>query len=221
MNAHTWIIVPGYNESKYIGSVLKRVSLVGEHIIVVDDGSQDTTAEIASKFTKHVLVHPVNLGKGAALKTGCEYAFHHCGAKAVIFVDSDDQHDPQELPKFMAELDNGAEVVFGLRSFDQRMPLIRILLNRVASVLIYFLFGSYIPDIPNGYKALTKSAYSRIKWESADYAVEMEIAARVAKYKVPYSVVEVSTIYHDLDRGMTILDTLKFVLRIFSWRINL
>ncbi len=221
MNKNVWIIVPGYNESKYIGSVLKKISSLSRHIIVVDDGSSDETADIARKFTEHVIVHPVNLGKGAALKTGCEYAFYNCDAEAVIFIDSDDQHDPEELTKFKHELTNGASVVFGLRSFDQRMPLIRIMLNRVASVLIFFLFGSYIPDIPNGYKALKKSAYKTVAWESPDYAVEMEIAARVAKYKVPFTIVEVSTIYHDLDRGMTILDTLKIVLRILSWRINL
>ncbi len=220
-NTDIWIVVPGFNESPFIGTVLKKISAFTKKIIVVDDGSQDNTAQIARKYTNHVLVHPINLGKGAALKTGCEYAFGKCRADSVIFIDSDDQHDPNELTKFAQELQKGSPVVFGLRAFDQRMPLIRIILNRVASVLIFFLFGAYVPDIPNGYKALSREAFQIIAWDSPDYAVETEIAARVAKNRVPFTVVQVSTIYHDLDRGMTILDTLKIVLRIVNWRINL
>lgn len=216
-----WIIIPGFNESHYIGTVLQKVSQYSSRIIVVDDGSHDTTATIARTYTPHVLTHPVNLGKGAALKTGCEYAFNFCGASAVIFMDSDDQHDPAEITLFTKELSSGVPIVFGLRSFDQRMPLIRIMLNRVASVLLFFLFGTYIPDIPNGFKGMSKQAYHQIQWDSPDYAVEMEIAARVAKRKLHFSVVEVTTIYHDLERGMTILDTLKIVLKILNWRINL
>ena len=217
---NTWIIIPGLNEEKYISTVLRKVSKQTKNIIVVDDGSTDSMRKIAKKYTNHVLSHSINLGKGAALKTGCEYAFKTLGAKAVIFMDSDDQHDPEELPLFMKALET-SDVVFGVRSFDEKMPLGRIIGNRMASVIIYFLFGRYIPDIPSGYKAFTKKAYKKLIWNSTDYSVEMEIAAKTAKSKINYATISIKTIYHDFERGMTILDTVRMITKILSWRISL
>lgn len=215
-----WIVIPGLNEEKYIATVLSKVKKQTDNIIVVDDGSADNMSHIARRYTPHVLSHSINLGKGAALKTGCEYAFYTVGADAVIFMDSDDQHDPEELIFFHEALET-SDVVFGVRSFDEKMPLIRIMMNRLASAVIFFLFGSYIPDIPSGYKAISKKAFKKLKWNSTDYAVEMEIAARTAKYKVPYSTIQIKTIYHDFERGMTILDTIRMITKILSWRISL
>jgi hypothetical protein len=101
------------------------------------------------------------------------------------------------------------------------MPLIRIMLNRLASLVIYFLFGAYVPDIPSGYKAMTKKAYKKLAWDSTDYSVEMELAARTAKYKLPFVAIPIKTIYHDLERGMTIIDTLRMITKILSWRVSL
>jgi len=218
--SNVWVIIPGFNEEKYIERVLKKVGKQSNNFIVVDDGSLDKMATIAKKYTNHVLCHSINLGKGAALKTGCEYAFTNLNADAVIFMDSDDQHDPEELPLFQQALKN-SEVVFGVRAFDENMPLIRIIGNRLASAVVLLLFGAYIPDIPSGFKALSKKAYKKLAWSANDYAVEMEIAARTAKYKIPFSIIQIKTIYHDFDRGMTILDTLRMIGKIISWRISL
>ncbi len=215
-----WVIIPGINEEKYLARVLKKVLKETKNIVFIDDGSSDKTVAIAKKYLKHVLVHSINLGKGSALKTGCEYAFNYLNAKAVIFMDSDDQHDSQEIPLFVKQL-QFFDVVFGIRTFDNKMPLIRIMMNRLASFVIYLLFGSYIPDIPSGYKALTKKAYKKIKWNASGYEVEMEIASRTAKYKVPFTTVIIKTIYHDLNRGMTIIDTMRMLGKIISWRFTL
>lgn len=217
---NVWVIIPGLNEEKYIATVLKKVLKQTKNIIVIDDGSTDLMAKVAKKYTTHVLSHVVNLGKGAALKTGCEYAFKKLGAGAVIFLDSDDQHDPAELPLFIQSLEK-SDAVFGIRSFNEKMPLSKIFINRLASAVIYFLFGKYIPDIPSGYKAFTRKAYNKISWDSTDYAVEIEIAARTAKYKLSFATIPIKTIYHDLDRGMTILDALSMITKILSWRIYL
>ena len=217
---NVWVIIPGINEEKYIATVLKKVLKQTKNIIVVNDGSTDSMAKIAKKYTEHILTHSINLGKGAALKTGCEYAFKKLGAEAVIFMDSDDQHDPEELPLFMKALES-ADVVFGVRSFNEKMPLFRIILNRLASFVIFFLFSEYIPDIPSGYKAMTKTAYKKLAWNSTDYAVEMEIAARTAKYKIKFLAIPIKTIYHDFDRGMTIIDTVRMITKVIGWRISL
>ncbi len=218
---HIWVVIPAFNEEKYIGRVLKKIEKYTDQIIVVDDGSRDQTADYAQKVAKYTLSHPLNLGKGAALKTGCEFAFQNLNAEAVILMDSDDQHDPVELPSFIQKLKEGNEVVFGARQIDVNMPFLRAFFNRFASLLILILFGRYIPDIPSGYKALSSSAYQQLKWNARDYAVEMEIAARTAKSTLQFTTIPIKTIYHDFNRGMTHLDMLKMFSQIIAWRIEL
>ena len=218
---NVWVVIPGYNEAKYVTQVLKKVSNYTNNVIFVDDGSSDNTVTLAKAHTQHVLSHITNLGKGAALKTGCEYAFNSLDAEAVVFMDSDDQHDPQELWLFVEKLREGYEMVFGVRPLNTAMPVIRRLANASISLVIWALFGKYIADIPSGYKALSKKAYSVLQWQASDYAVEMEIAARVAKEKVHYTEIMVTTIYHDLDRGMTFLDAFKIIWQLVAWRFIL
>lgn len=215
-----FVVIPGHNEAKYIAHVLQKVKVVHADVIFVDDGSTDDTSTIARKNCQHVLSHETNLGKGAAMKTGAEYAFDHLAADAVIFMDADDQHDPAEIPKFIANLST-FDVVFGVRKMNADMPLFKFLQNKWASVLLNLLFGGYIPDIPSGYKALTKKGYTKVKWNSTGYEVETEIAMRVAREKVPFTVVEIETIYHDSDKGMTTLDALHICVCLVEWRVGL
>jgi polyprenyl-phospho-N-acetylgalactosaminyl synthase len=219
MKSKIWVIIPAFNESKYIQPVLKKVLNVWPQVVVVDDGSSDDTYQQAAGVASHVLRHKVNLGKGSALKTGSEYAFSELDAEGVIFFDADDQHDPSLIPAFAEHLER-TPVVFGVRAFTNEMPLIRIMMNRLASVIILLFFGKYVPDIPSGYKALTKQAYDKINWQSTDYAVEMEIAARVAQHKLPFAEVPIPTIYHDLERGMTVLDIVHMIEKLLLWRIK-
>lgn len=215
----TWVIIPAYNEEKYIAEVLKKLKSVWLKFVVVDDGSSDQTFEIASKYSSHVLRHAVNLGKGAAIRTGCEYAISELNAKSLIFFDADDQHDPQYVPKIATALEK-SPAVFGVRSFDNHMPLFRIMLNRAASVMVLFFFGKYIPDIPSGFKGLSAKTYKKLNLQSSQYEIEMEIAAKVAMFKVPFVEISIPTIYHDYDRGMTFLDILNMFEKLIAWRIK-
>ena len=217
-----WVIIPGYNEEKYIARVLKKTLEITRNIVVVDDGSQDQTATIAQKIVPHVLQHQVNMGKGAAMKTGTEYAFQKLNAEAVIFMDADDQHNPLELLEFIKQLKKGHSVIFGIRKFSEKdMPFHRFLGNKIASALVSLLFHNYIPDIPSGFKAFTKDSYRKIRWKSQGYEVEMEIAVNVAKARLPYTTVEIETIYHDFDKGMNILDGLAVLFNLLKWRIGI
>lgn len=216
-----FVVIPGHNEEEYLAVVLKKVKAITKNIIYVDDGSRDSSVKIAHRYIDHVLVHESNLGKGAALTTGCEYAFSTLEADAVIFMDSDDQHDPLEIPHFVNKLQGGAELVFGVRREGPYMPALRFFGNKLASVLLNLLFGSYIPDIPSGYKALSKKAYRKVKWHSSGYEVEAEIAARTAKQKLSFAVVEINPIYHDADKGFTLLDAIRIAFRLIQWKFEL
>jgi len=216
------IVIPAYNEEKRIGKVLKDIKKYKLPVIVVDDGSTDKTSLIAQKYSVEVLKRKINLGgsKGAALKTGVEVAFKQ-GADAVILMDSDGQHEASDIPNFIKALEKGFDVVLGSRNLSLGVPLIRFLGNKFASILINLFFGIYISDLICGYRAMTKEAFEKIKWESLNYAVETEMIVRLSKTKLKYCEVPVETIYHDKAKGVTIIDAVNTFFDVISWKINL
>lgn len=219
-----FIVIPFYNEEKNIVDVVKGVTKYKFPIVLVDDGSTDGSGfRIQDSRFKNttLLTHKINLGKGAAMKTGAEWAFEN-GADAVIFMDGDNQHSPADLPKFTKALESkryGA--VFGSRNYNYGVPLIRFLGNKFASVVLVMLFGIYVSDVLSGYKALTKKAYKKIRWESTGYGVETEMVARVGKNKVKFTEIPVASIYHDKTKGVTILDAVGIMGEIIKWRFTI
>ena len=184
-----FVVIPLFNEEKHIVSLLKDLLPYKLTIVVVDDGSSDDSRFkiLNSKFRNVILLeHKINLGKGAAMKTGADYAFSH-GADAVVFMDSDGQHNPEDLVKFIRKLEEkkyGA--IFGSRNLNLGAPLVRYLGNKFASVLVSSLFGVYVSDILSGFRAVTKNAYEKIGWESSGYGVETEMVIRTGKAKVKF-----------------------------------
>lgn len=214
-----YIVVTAYNEEKFLGRFLDRLlEVVPKYrVVVVDDGSNDQTGQVAKEHGVIVLSHLVNLGKGAAIKTGCDYLFAKTKASRVIIMDGDDQHDPADLKLFDQALKDGHQLAFGVRSLDAKMPFARVIGNKSMSILINLLFGRYLSDIPSGYKAFTKSAYKQILWHSAGYEVETEIAVRVAKNKLDYVEIPINTIYHGKDYGFNLLDAGRILLKLPYW----
>lgn len=215
-----WIVVPLYNEKKHINLVIKGILKSHLPIVVVDDGSRDNGNKEVLKLPITLLRHKVNLGKGAAMTTGADFAFNK-GAEAVIFMDSDGQHSPQDILKFIQQLEtNKYDVVFGSRNLNYGVPLVRYLGNKVASLVIRVLFGIYVSDPICGFRAITKDAYRKIKWQSSGYGVESEILARVGKNNLKFTEVAVDTIYHDKDKGVTILDAFAVLGDVLKWKLT-
>jgi len=217
-----FLVVPSYNEGKRLRDTLKYAKkyFPETKTIVVDDGS--FRKELLSPTCKAILIrHQINLGKGAAMITGADYAFSQ-GAEAVIFMDADSQHDPKELKKFKRNLEKGYDLVFGSRDYGYRTPMIRFLGNRIASMYINFLFSVYISDILSGYRALNKKAYRLLKWRSVRYGVETEIVARLGKHKKKLSWIEfpIDSIYVDKYKGVTIIDAIKILGQSIWWKLS-
>ena len=99
----TIIIIPCHNEEKNISKVVFDSLKYSPHVLVVDDGSTDKTPQNAKESGATILKHIINLGKGAAAKTGCDYAYEK-GFDSVILIDGDGQHDPCEIPRFVEQL---------------------------------------------------------------------------------------------------------------------
>jgi glycosyltransferase involved in cell wall biosynthesis len=225
-----FIVIPFYNEEKHIAKVLKEVSEYAASseqklpIVVVDDGSTDNSRlKIKDCKLKNltVLTHKINLGKGAAMKTGADYAFAE-GADAVIFMDGDNQHSAEDLRKFLELLKLGKfDVIFGTRNYSYGVPLVRFLGNKFASVVLAILFNIYVSDVLCGFKALTKKAYKKIRWDSSGYGVETEMVVRTGKSNLKFNEVPVQSIYHDKTKGVTVLDAFGILFEVVKWKLTL
>ncbi len=215
-----WIIIPAKNEAKNITKVLELTKQYAKNIIVVDDGSNDGTAAIAEQQNSKVLKHIINLGKGAALKTGCDYAVNK-GAEIIIAMDADLQHEPKEIPNFLNALEkNNADIVFGYRQLNQKMPIVLKFGNFVINRIIYFLYGINLKDSQSGYRCFTKQAYQKMRWNAFDYSMESEMIARAGKNKLKYIEIPIQTIYHDNYKGTTVFDGIKIVIKMIWWKIS-
>lgn len=214
-----FIVIPAFNEARRIRGVIEDLKKANMQIIVVDDGSKDETLKITRNYKVIGFRHKINLGKGAALKTGCEAAFL-MGADAVILMDSDGQHKASDLPKFVEKINSGYDVVFGSRNLNMGVPLVRFFGNKIASVVINLLFGIYISDLICGFRAFNKKAYEKIKWQSSGYDVETEMVVLVSKHNLKYCEVGIETVYYDKFKGVTILDAISILFNVLKWRLS-
>ena len=189
-----FIIIPAYNEARTISKIIDDVKRYSSNIVVVDDGSSDDTQKAAKDVT--VLKHLTNMGKGAAMKTGVEYAIKK-NAKQIVFIDADGQHEAKEIPHFLEALKD-VDVVFGYRELNKKMPLILKLGNWVINRSIKLLYNLELKDTQCGYRAFNTNVYNKIKWKALDYSVESEIIANTGKNKLKYKEIPIKTIYNSL-----------------------
>ncbi len=218
MKDNVWIVIPAHNEEKNISDVIRKTKNYSKNIAVVDDGSKDETYSIAKKNNVMVLRHIVNLGKGAALKTGCEYAVRN-KAEKIIVMDSDGQHNPKDIPRFAKELKNN-DVVFSYRKYYHKIPLILRLGNILINTFISCLYHIKLKDTQCGFRAFSSKAYKKISWNSWGYEVESEMIANTGKHKLKYSEIPIETVYKDRYKGTSVIDGIKIVYNLVWWKIS-
>ena len=217
MKGKTFIVIPACNEEKHISEIAKQAKKFGK-VVVVDDGSTDSTFSAASGSGAVVLKHMVNLGKGAALRTGCDYALDK-GADIIVVMDGDGQHDPDDIPKMIGGLD-GADIVFSYRHSRNKMPFLRRMGNLLINLMINSFFRINVLDTQSGFRAFKRNTYRRIRWIASDYSVESEMVAKTGKYKLRFNQLPIETIYSDAYKGVTVLTGLKIVLYVLWWRLT-
>lgn len=211
------VIIPAYNEGKTIFEVITKTKQFAQNILVVDDGSKDDTAAEALRAGAKVVRHKVNLGKGAALKTGCEYALQE-GSKKIVTMDADGQHDPKEIPSFIKALEEN-HIAFGSRKKPKSMPLVFKLGNSVITKTLQTLYGVTVEDSQCGYRSFRAEAYKNLRWDANDYYVETEMAIRAGKNKMKHTTIPIETIYADRYKGTTVLDGVNIVVKMIGWKI--
>jgi len=186
------VVIPAKNEAATIGELvagLRRI-LPGSEVIVVDDGSSDDTAQRAQAAGARVIRHPVSRGNGAAIKSGARAA----SEDTLVFMDADGQHDPALIPRLLARLDAGYDMVVGARSSRMHAGVPRLLANSFYNVLASWITGVAVTDLTSGFRAARADAFRQflaLLPNGFSYPTTITMAFLRAGYSVAFEPVEV------------------------------
>lgn len=201
------IILPALNESKIISKVLrglpKRLKGISEiKTLVVDDGSDDQTYEKAKSFGVNVSRHVINRGLGAAIKTGLTWAKGQNADIAITF-DADGQHDPQDIIRILNPIINKqADLVVGSRFKNrQKVPLDRLVINWLANVATFLVFGVFSTDSQSGLRAFSKKAIDLIDFKADRMEFSSEILVEAKRNNLKIVEVPIKAIYTPYTRA--------------------
>ncbi len=187
-------LIPGYQEGPRIGPVVAAARR-WLPVVVVDDGSTDDTAVRAEVAGATVIRQVPNAGKGAALRAGFRHALD-AGADAVVTLDADGQHDPAEIPDFLAAFDaTRPELIIGQRDF-RSMPTVRRLSNTLGGAVFSAAVGRSIPDNQSGYRLIGRSLmHALLDCDESGFEFEVEMIARCIALGLPIAWIPIQTIY--------------------------
>jgi glycosyltransferase involved in cell wall biosynthesis len=206
-------LIPAYNESVGIAAVVRR-AVNYLPVLVVDDGSTDGTAEVAEAAGASLARQVPNQGKGAALKLGFRRAIDG-RYSAVVTLDADGQHDPEEIPKFLAVFQaTNADLVIGQRDFS-RMPLQRRLANWLGRVTFSWAVGASVPDNQSGYRLISRRLMlAMLESSEGGFEYEVEMITTCIRRGFQLHWVPIRTIYAGETSHIQPLDHTKNFLRI-------
>jgi glycosyltransferase involved in cell wall biosynthesis len=190
------IAIPCFQGERTIGQVVRGALGAGLPVVVVDDGSTDGSGEAAEAAGATLLRHPRNRGKGAALQTAFAWA-ERAGARAVLTMDADGQHDPAEIPRLVeAHRDHPRAVVVGVRSFaPEDMPRRSRIGNRISTWWISKFAGRPHADTQSGFRVYPRALYAAAPLASTRFETETELLLWAAKMELPLVEVPIATIY--------------------------
>jgi glycosyltransferase involved in cell wall biosynthesis len=238
IRSQTAAVIPAYQDEKHIGDIVRRTRERLDHVIVIDDGSSDQTAQRAREAGAEVIVHDENRGKGEALKTGLGHLFAaasprvqavklsgtglHRGITWVSLLDSDGQHLPEEIDRFMAAAAAATRPSFfiGNRMNDLAgMPFVRRIVNRYMSRRISRVCGQEIPDTQCGFRMLDRQLIPELLGggHRFDYETEVLIIASRKGYRI--GSVPITTVYTDqVSKIHPLRDTIRFFKMMWRYR---
>ena len=202
-------VIPAFNDEKHIGDIVRRTRERLEHVLVIDDGSSDQTAQRAREAGAEVIVHSENRGKGEAIKTGLGHWLAaaspssgglHQEVTWVTLLDSDGQHLPEEIDRFLSAAGSATRPTFFIGNRMNNlagMPLIRRIVNRYMSSRISRVCGQKIPDTQCGYRMLDRQLIPELLGggHRFDYDTEVLIIASRKGYRIES--VPITTVYTD------------------------
>jgi glycosyltransferase involved in cell wall biosynthesis len=221
IRSQTAAVIPAYQDEKHIGDIVRRTRERLDHVIVIDDGSSDQTAQRAREAGAEVIVHDENRGKGEALKTGLGHLLDR-EVTWVSLLDSDGQHLPEEIDRFMAAAAAATRPSFfiGNRMNDLAgMPFVRRIVNRYMSRRISRVCEQEIPDTQCGFRMLDRQLIPELLGggHRFDYETEVLIIASRKGYRIES--VPITTVYTDqVSKIHPLRDAIRFFKMMWRYR---
>jgi glycosyltransferase involved in cell wall biosynthesis len=188
------VVLPAKNEAAAIGETLRRVKAQVPHaeLVVVDDGSSDDTARIAAAAGAKVIGHPYSKGNGAAIKSGARAA----AGDVLVFMDADGQHDPADIPRLLAQIDKGYDLVVGARQSGSQASVGRGLANGLYNRLASYMTGHKVEDLTSGFRAVRADRFREflsLLPNGFSYPTTSTMAFFRAGYSVIYEPIKAAT----------------------------
>jgi polyprenyl-phospho-N-acetylgalactosaminyl synthase len=215
-----WIVIPAFNEAAVMAEVIADVRSVFDHVVCVDDGSTDGTGDIAARAGAHLVRHPINLGQGAAIQTGVEYARKQPGARVFATFDADGQHRVKDLAAMVDRLSAGdVDVVIGTRfgggSADQatRPPLLKRIVLQTAARLSRRGRSLGLTDTNNGLRVFNKTVADglNITMSGMSHATEFVMLIAENRWRVAEEPVEVLYTEYSKSKGQPLLNGVNII----------
>jgi glycosyltransferase involved in cell wall biosynthesis len=219
----TYVVIPAYNEGPVISRVVSEVKRAGYAVVVVDDSSSDATAEEARAAGAAVITHPFNLGQGAALQTGIDYAMAK-GAGVIVTFDADGQHRVSDIARLVEALvEERADFALGSRFLGQapNLPPLRRLLLHAATAFTRLTTGLQVTDTHNGLRAMTRRAAAAMRLRQNRMAHASELLSQIAASGLHYVERPVTIEYtaYSLAKGQSLGDAVLILLDLFARRL--
>lgn len=215
-DSQSWVVIPLFNEASVIGSVIERLKPHFEHIVCVDDGSTDGSAIEAASGGAHLVQHPVNLGQGAALQTGIDFALSHPECEYIVTFDADGQHRLEDAIG-MLELARQDElaVVFGSRFLDDRTNpgWIKKVVLKTAVWVTNLTTSLKLTDAHNGLRVIRRDAAAAVDLKQDRMAHATEIVLNLGRTGLPWKEYPVELLYTDYSKakGQSVLNSVNIL----------
>jgi glycosyltransferase involved in cell wall biosynthesis len=212
----TWVVMPVYNEEAVVGSVVELTRRTFPHVVCVDDGSSDGSAEQIRGTGAHLVRHPVNLGQGAALQTGITYALGQPGIRYVVTMDSDGQHRPEDAAAMVEVARSGdADVVLGSRFLNGGggVPAAKRAVLRSVAAVSPASRRLRLTDAHNGLRVLTAEAARQLRIRTSGMEHASEIVAFLAGSQLRVVEAPVTILYTDYakSKGQSLVNGINII----------
>lgn len=214
--SRTWVVVPMYNEASVVASVIERLLSDFPYVVCIDDCSTDGSAEIARQAGARVVQHPINLGQGASLQTGFDYALRDPDMTEVVTFDADGQHQVEDAVEMVRRLrDDDLDVVLGSRFLDGRTRLSpsKRLVLKAAAKWTRWTTGMGLTDAHNGLRVLDRALLEKVRITQNRMAHASELVERIGSAKVRWAEHPTHIIYTDYSRakGQSLLNSVNIL----------